>query len=255
MTVPTRTLVLAAGAVGSLGVLGAVLVLQGTGPAASGPAAGGEGVAATGSAAPVGAPAGAGEDGLAERYAVVLEAAPFAVSDFRPRPTPRRVERDPSPRETPREREPDPPDRLELRFTGVCGQGAGWAAVLEARGTGKGLVVASGDALGEVSVASVTTGALGLTGPDGERTIDLGDEVTLDLQLTGRLAELMPAVEDPEGDRPQRSRAARRPARRQPDVELDADQRQAILERLRRRRQRSLEGEDDSGESGGEEDR
>jgi hypothetical protein len=189
-------------------------------------------VASVGTPAPAGAPRDLDGKALEARYAAVVDQEPFRSRSFRPRATPRAR---PSARPTRRRESPPPPSKLELRLTGLLGQGEGRVGVLEQRGSGKGILAHPGLVLGEVSVASVETSSITLVEGSARRRLDLGDEVVLPKELERQLVALKTTTTESS-----RSRAGRSPGGTQPAVEVSTEDRQKILERLRNRRRSSM---------------
>ena len=221
-------------------VVAAFAVDQFLGGPAPRPSASSDGAetAAVGTPAPVGAPDDLDQAGLQARYALILEQEPFAERSFRPKPTarPRPTRRD----ERPRPSAPPPPERLELRLTGLLGQGEGRVGVLEERSSGRGILAHAGLELGELKVHGIENGGLVLVEDGKRRQLELGDELNLPLELSSRLVALK--VTTRESSSPTR-RATRSPGGTQPAVEVSAEDRKAILERLRNRRRNSLDSD------------
>ncbi len=196
-----------------------------------------------------GAPRDLGPDGLAERYRQVLKARPFAVRSFKeppPRPA-ARPSAQPGPTTAP---PPGTPPPVSLRFTGVVREGAAPIGVLEAYGTGQGLLARPGLQVGPFEVAAVTTGVLVVSGPGGARQeVPLGEKIDVEAAQMPPLEPLSPAAPDPAvggGGAATRNSGGRR-AGTPSAPPISEEKRESILERLRARRRASL---DDGG--GGE---
>lgn len=182
-----------------------------------------------GDALSAGAPPGLDRAALDARYGPLLQADPFRLRSFRapPKPAPRRAA---PPRPT-----PSGPPPVELRLTGTVGQDAGRAGVLEARGTGTGLLAAVGDRIGPSQVAAIHTGGLVLDEAGKQRTLALGEKLEVPAAQAPALTPLHTAtVAKPKG------------VATSSGPPLSDDKRQSILERLRARRRASMQ--DDSGE-------
>jgi hypothetical protein len=189
-------------------------------------------VAAVGTPAPAGAPRDLDAGALESRYAAVVDEEPFRTRSFRPRPTPRAR---PSARPTRRREDPPPPAKLELRLTGLLGQGEGRVGVLEQRGSGKGILAHPGLELGELSVAAVHTASITIVEGESRRDLPLGEELILPQEFERQLVALKTTTTESS-----RHRAGRSPGGTQPAVEVSAEDRQKILERLRNRRRSSM---------------
>lgn len=197
---------------------------------------GGADVAATGSGGLTpGAPEGLDRRGLAARYRPIDLARLFAPRDFRDRPAP---SAGPAPaRSTPRAPDaPAAPPPVSLRFTGVVGTPSGRLGVLEAQGTGRGLLAAAGLRLGPLEVAAVGTDALTLTGPAGSQRVGLGEKLDLEPSQLPPLEAFAPTTG-----------AASAATTSAPGVpQLSEEERASVLERLRARRRRSLSDASDA---------
>lgn len=209
-----------------------------TGGGAGGSAASAErasSVAASGTSLAPGAPRDLDARGLTNRYAPVLTRRPFTVLSFKPAPPPR-TRRDPGPRNDPPPKNdfPPPPAELELLLTGTIGVGPGRVAYLEHRGSGRALTVREGDELGKTTVAKVETAALVLS--EGARTqrLELGEVFKLPQDDERRLE---PLRKGPPPSEPARPGAGGDPAAPAPS----AEDRAALLERLRARRRQSMQ--------------
>jgi hypothetical protein len=182
-----------------------------------------------------GSPAGLDVEALRARYRPVRDARPFARRSFLPKPPP-------SPGEPVRPRprpsaEPASPTTFQLRLTGIVREGGNPVAVLEERGTGRGLLVQSGLGLGEVSVAEVSTSALVVMAGGTRNQIELGASLSLPLDLRTRLVALKPAG----------TRTTVTTGSSGATVEISEEARQSVLERLRARRRASLRGPEGKG--------
>lgn len=185
-----------------------------------------------------GAPEGLDRSGLAARYRPIERARLFATRDFRDRPAPSNAGPAPT-RGAPRAPDtPAAPPPVSLRFTGVVGTPSGRLGVLEAQGTGRGLLAAAGLRLGPLEVAAIGTDALTVTGPAGERQLGLGDKLDLEPSQVPQL----------EAFAPMSGAAAGATAPGVP--QLSEEERASVLERLRARRQRSLSEASDAPAAG-----
>jgi hypothetical protein len=208
-------------------------------------------VAATGSAVVVlaGAPRDLDRKALAERYRPIRSAQPFKPRSFDPPPPPRRSapdRREPALGEKRQLAAPPPPDKIDVRLTGFLGRGEARRAVLEeTNSSGKGLVVTAGLSLGPVSVAAVGTDSITFTftGEDDAQKKDLalGSSIELPKAVSSKLETLkvtsgdVAAVTTTGGS----SAASGGDTSSAP---VSAEDRQAVLERLRERRRRSIQG-------------
>ena len=225
--VDRRHLLAALAGLGLLAVAAdALWIRRGADPAAPAAAPAGGRAAAL----PPGAPPELDREALAARYAPLIAADPFAPRSFHPPPRP--VERPAAP--PPRPASGPPP--VDLRFTGVVGQGAAQAGVFEARGTGSGLLASVGDRVGAAEVAAIRSDGLVLSEDGRQRVLALGEQLEVPAAQAPTLTPLHTAtVAAPTGS------AASGPP-------LSADARQSILERLRARRRASLEADAGGGE-------
>lgn len=248
MTSTQRTQLLAAVALILVIGLGLERVLSHRGPTGA-TSSGGDAVASVGTPALVGAPPGLDAKGLQERYATVIQVQPFAERSFRPqparrdRPAPRQVRREPS--------APPPPSKLELRLTGLLGQGEGRVGVLEERASGKGILAHPGLELGPVAISAVGTESITLAEGEKRRELALGDALELPLEVSSQLVALKTTTTEtsaaPSGGGRRRGSSAG--ARATPVPQVSSEDRQKILERLRARRARSLKSDDPKEES------
>jgi hypothetical protein len=233
----TRTKALAAGAAGLL----LVLAIVGTGApeTASTPSGPGGGAAPPRSATVVlaGAPRDLDAAGLKQRYAAINSAEPFKARSFEP---PARASVAPV---TTRENGPVPvarkvdPLKLELRFTGLLGQGAARAAILEETdGSGRGVVALPGLKLGPVEIAVVGSASISIVDSGTRKDVDLGEAIVFPIAVRSSVTALKPP--NPDGTVPVRAGASNdgtvAPA------PISAEERNATLERLRERRRRDL---------------
>ena len=195
-------------------------------------------VAATGSALPPGAPVELDARGLTNHYAPVLAARPFTARSFRPPPreTPRRPERTPD-RLQPRRERPSEPEDLELLLTGTIGIGPGRIAYLEHRESGRALQVREGDEVGPTTVAKVETAALVLSEGGKTRRLELGELLKLPHGQERRLETLRTAPPPAESSGRPGSGGAVAGGAPAPS----AEERAALLERLRQRRLQSMQ--------------
>jgi len=230
----TRTLVLAVAALGMLALLAVrTLTSDGASPGARNAGGSGSSVAEVTTLLPVGAPLDLDPKQLAERYAKIEQSDPFAKSDFRPKRTPRPTRQDPRPERVVPTAAP-PPDTIELRLTGLTGEGEERRAVFEHRAERKALLVTNGWEHEEMSIAAVETFTVKAVDKGRERTLNLGDSLTLPLSVRPMLIDIAKAS----------SSAAERPYRPSGSTEtpepISDDKRQSILERLRAKREASL---------------
>ncbi len=231
MTEQRRKIVLTVVAVALVGLLGSQALLPGGPQAANSPTAGGA-VAPVGSKALPGAPPGLTRPELAKRYTTVLDAGLFIERSFKERP---KNAPKPKPRR-PVSTEPSEPAGISLRLTGVLGEGDARCGVLEERGTGKGLVAATGLEIGDAKVTGVSTTALVLERAGKREEIPLGEVLTLPASARSALTQLKVTT-----------KAAKKPsAGSTPAVEISSDKRMSILEKLKAARQKSMDKKKDS---------
>ncbi|MEZ6187031.1 MAG: hypothetical protein R3F62_18730 [Planctomycetota bacterium] len=228
-----RTAVLGLVAAGMVGIL-ALRMLGGDGDSGKAPSdgPGAASVADVGTPLPVGAPPELDLEQLEARYATIGAANPFAPRDFRPKREPTRR---PGPSVRPSrtvEVAAPPPDRTELRLTGFTGEGAGRVAVFEVRAERKMISLASGWELEDVSIAAIHTLTVQATAEGKERTLELGDALTVPKAVSGQLVDVtrvskplssIPVSQGGTGPEP-----------------ISEEKRNSILERLRARREASL---------------
>ena len=234
----TRTLVLAVLAVGGLGAL------------AFDHFSGGSSAGPGGTPAPAGSPSpavvvlpGAPPGDLAslrQRYRPIVLKGPFKERDFKDRPAPKPRETGPRD-ETPRE--PPKPGDLSLRLTSLMGAGAARVGLLEDRSSGTAIFAQAGFSLGELSVASVGSESLMVTLSGKERELSIGDSLTLPASAKAGLKPLRPAGSVTEERKPV-SGSSKLP-------ELSEDKKLSILERLKRRRQASMQRAGEAPEEAG----
>lgn len=234
----TRTKALAAGAAGLL----LILAIVGTGPpdgAATSPGGAG-GAAVVRSAVDVlaGAPRDLDAAGLRARYAAIGAAEPFKPRSFEP---PARASAAPV---TTRVNGPVPvarkldPLQLELRFTGLLGQGDARAAVLEeTSGSGRGVLAIAGLKLGPIEIAVIGSSSISIVDSGTRKDVELGDAILFPIAVASSVTALTPL--NPDGVVPTRTGASN-------DGTVNAapispEERQATLERLRERRRRTLQ--------------
>lgn len=188
-----------------------------------------------------GAPRDLDRQGLAERYRPIRTADPFKPRSFEP-PRPPRTPPPPRPTEpSPGERRPlsrRDPENVDLRLTGLLGHGEARLAVLE-DGSGKGLFAIAGASLGPVSVAAVGTDSVTFSFEEGGRTrsVELGDMIQLPKAVESKLEPLKATG----GDVAAVSTGAAAASGSAAPAMSDED-RQAVLERLRERRRRQVQG-------------
>lgn len=171
-----------------------------------------------------------GKTELLKRYEPVLTTGPFTTRSFRPRPkaSPRPPRsRDPEPRKAPPK--PTGPQPIQVRWTGVIGEGETASAVLEERSTGRGLFAAKGLKVGEVAFLSVAPETLVVETSGKKKSLALGDAFELPHTAKDQMSKLGPPAPKGGGS-----------STYKPGVKLDAGKRQSILERLRARRRASL---------------
>lgn len=240
MTDPaTRTKALAAGAAGLL----LVLAIVGTGApeTASTPSGPGGGAAPPRSATVVlaGAPRDLDAAGLKQRYAGITSAEPFKARSFDP---PARASVAPV---TTRENGPVPvarkvdPLKLELRFTGLLGQGAARAAILEETdGSGRGVLALPGLKLGPVEIAVVGSASISIVDSGTRKDVDLGEAIVFPIAVRSSVTALKPP--NPDGTVTVRTGGASNDGTVAP-APISAEERNATLERLRARRRRDLQ--------------
>lgn len=243
MSPAVRTKALAAAAACSVLYLVVTTIQE---PGASTSSRGGGDAAPTTSALVVlaGAPRDLDRKGLAERYRPIRSADPFKPRSFDPPPPPRREPRRPE-RPALGERQtvsaPRDPEKVDLRLTGFLGQGEARRAVLEeTSGNGRGLMVTAGLSLGPVSVASVGTDSITFTFTDGDqqKAVELGSSIELPKAVSDKLESLKATSSDVAAVTTGSSSSSGGDAA----PAVSTEDRQAILERLRERRRRSISG-------------
>lgn len=244
MSPAVRTKALAAVAACSVLYLAVSMVQE---PGTSSTSRAGADAAPTGSAVVVlaGAPRDLDRKGLTERYRAIRSAEPFKPRSFDPPPPPRRA----AERRTPELGERQPvsrprdPEKVDLRLTGLLGHGEARRAVLEeTSGSGKGLVATAGLSLGPVSIAAVGTDSITFTFVEGEqkKDLELGGSIELPIAVQSKLETLKVTSSDVAavttgGNAGSTGGSSAAPA-------VSAEDRQAVLERLRERRRRSIQG-------------
>ncbi|MCO5170307.1 MAG: hypothetical protein M9894_28560 [Planctomycetes bacterium] len=241
-----RTKALAAVAAGAVLLLA---VKQATTPAAPG-----GGGAAAGESAPVGsvtlvlagAPRDLPEAELKRRYAAIRAAKPFQPRSFAavaPVATGGAPARGPG-RTRPTLSEAPPPDRLELRFTGLLGQGDERTAILEEpTGAGRGILARQGAVVGPIEIAVVGTDSITVVEGESRKDVPLGDAVRLPIVVSARLEALKPPP--PDGLARPASGSSSSGTVGTPAPAVSSEERQAILERLRERRRQQVQGGDE----------
>lgn len=244
MSPAVRTKALAAVAAGAVLYLAITTVQEPTG---SSPPTGAADAAPTASAVVVlaGAPRDLDRAGLRERYEAIGAAKPFVSRSFDPprreRSTP--VERPSRPALGERQpvSRPKDPEKVDLRFTGLLGAGEARRAVLEeASGTGLGLVAGAGLSLGPVSVSAVGTESITLLEGDERKDLALGSSIELPIAVKTSLQALKATTGDVAAVTTGAGGSASSGDSAAPAV--SAEERQAVLERLRERRRRSISG-------------
>ncbi|MCA8923155.1 MAG: hypothetical protein KDD82_15175 [Planctomycetes bacterium] len=229
-----RTYLLGGAATLLVGLLAVrMLGSDGAAPGARGDDANPSSVAAVGTPLPVGAPLDLDLKQLEARYAKIGSADPFAARDFRPKAPPRRPRRDPEPSRVVPVAAP-PPDKLELRLTGLTGEGAERRAVFEVRAERKALLVASGWVLEDVSIAAVETFTVRAVAKGKETTLDLGDSLEVPKAVRTQLIDVAKASSSPSAT-PYRAAGSTTPVE-----PLSEEKRDSILERLRAQREASI---------------
>lgn len=247
MSPAVRTKALAAVAAGAVLLLA---VKQATTPDAPGGAAGG-----AGQSAPVGSVtlllAGAPRDleqaELKKRYAPIGAVKPFQPRSFA---TVAPVSTGGAPAGgrrggvRPTLASPTPPDRLELRFTGLLGQGDERVAVLEEfTGAGRGILARQGAIVGPIEIAVIGTDSITVVEGEDRKKVDLGDNVFVPSVVNARLEALKPPV--PEGLARPAAGSSSSGTVGTPAPAVSSEDRQAILERLRERRRQQVQGGDE----------
>lgn len=234
-----RTIILAVAAVCLIGLLLLDSLFSGEAKKPTGSTASKK-TAAKKSFAPLGAPVGVGSEALLERYKVILEARPFVRRSFRPKPKRAPVVRRPArkPERDPQPVKPSGPPPISVRLTGLIGDGTDRSAVLENYTTGEGLFLKQGTSLGPYSVVRVEAATLVVKDGSGERTLALGDALTLPASAKSHFKKLGPKRPDP-GTVPERGRRRSRSGYK-PPIKLSAGRRKSILERLKARRRAAL---------------
>lgn len=231
----TRTKALAAAAAVSL----LVLAIANTGGPDAAPTSGGADGAVVRTAAVVlaGAPRDLDAAGLKKRYAPIGAAEPFKSRSFEPPARPDVapvVSRINGP--VPVARKVDPL-KLELRFTGLLGQGAARAAILEeTSGSGRGVVAQPGLKLGPIEIAVVGSASISIVDSGTRKDVELGDAILFPIAVSSSMQALKPP--NPDGTVAVRTGSSNdgtvAPA------PISAEERNATLERLRERRRRDL---------------
>ncbi|MGE0710172.1 MAG: hypothetical protein AB7N76_07525 [Planctomycetota bacterium] len=238
-----RTAILAV--VAALGV-GAVAVDRLFFQAAQPVVAEGEGDAAPASSktvvvVPVGAPQGADYAALQKRYAALRLKQPFKERDFKdkPRALPQvpRAERRREEPTTPGQ--PKAPEPLDLRLTGLMGDGPARVGIFEQRGSGKAVFAHAGRMMGLVEVASIGSATVTVVDKGQRRELTLGDTLAFPASITLETLQ-------PEGSRkePEKKTVG---ADGKALPEISDKKKMSILERLKARRRKSLEAAADDG--------